>query len=426
MYAEITVAALSPIVASDLLGLESGTPEASFTRLSADAGQTTVIRCSGSVWDRIRPQLRKLSQRRIPALDANGAIIAGKTAPAMSYSMEWIPGSRPKINQVEGSVSVAGGAALTVRGEGLIPGIKSALRFYRQRQSTAFGPAGITQQYVAQELVMTITAKAIGPIGDKIGVLIKAATGAGSVTTEEYADGKVLITVVPAAATNTATAIKAQIDGDALASVWVSVSADVGAALIPATSSTGAIQGPNVAANTQPFQYLTGGDGCGLAIADILVSGVDPTNRLRITAQRAGNQGNLISLTIVYDAAGANGVAVTGNDIVVTRTATTAIGTLVTAINANAAALALVKASAVGAGNILSATKTYLAGGAGEQPTATVGGAVAAITEQSDTSMLVASTDVQLAAAGVLATEVAVLSITSDYQRLASDLVAVA
>mgnify|MGYP001231946569 CR=1 FL=1 len=426
MYAEVTVNALSPVVASDILGLEAGTPEANFTRMSADAGQTTVIRCSGAVWDRIRPQLRKLSQRRIPALDALGVVIAGKTAPIMTYTMVWVPGARPKINQVEGAVSVAGGAALTVRGEGLIPGLKSVLRVYRQRQTQAFGPAGITQQYVAQELIMTVTAKAVGPIGDKIGLLILAASGAGSVTTQEYADGKVLITVVPAAGLNTVTAIKAQIDGDALASVWVSVTADVGAALVAATQSSGEIQGPNVAAGSLPFQYLAGGDGCGLAFADIMVSGVDPTNRLRITAQRAGNQGNLVSLTIIFDALAVNGVAVTGNDIVVTRTATTAIGALVTAINANAAALALVKASAVGAGNILSATKTYLAGGAGEQPTATVGGAPGAITEQSDTSMLVAASAVDLGTAGVVAGEVAVLSITSDYQRLAADMVAAA
>lgn len=426
MYAEITVTALAPLALADELGLEHGTPEAIFSARSVDAGGTLVFRCSGTVWDRLKPQLRKLSQRRIPALDANGVPIAGKTAPIMSFTQTWVPGSRPVVHQIEGTVSAGGGAALTVRGAGLIPGIKSVLRFYRQRLSNAFGPAGITPQYVAQETIMTVTAKAVGPIGNQIGLLIRDATGAGSVSVEERADGVVLITVVPAAGANSVTAIKAQIDGNALAAVWVSVTADIGAALIPGTVSNGAIQGPNVSPTQLPYQFLAGGDGTGLAFADILVAGVDPTNRLRLTAQRAGNQGNLINLTIVYDSGGANGVAVTGNNIVVTRTATTSLANLVSAINGNAAAAALLVASAVGSGNILSATKTYLAGGAGEQPAATVGGAPAAITAQADDVMTVTATSGALSTAGVVAGEIATVSLTLDYQRINVSMLVVA
>lgn len=426
-FAEVTISAYAPLAIMDELGLEHGTLGAEFSAKSLNAGETATFRVSGPVWDRIRPLLRRLSQRRVPALDANGALVVGKTMPAMTFTQTWVPGGRPAVNQIEGTVSAGGGATLTVRGSGLIPGIKAQLRFYRQRiQMNTLGPAGLTQMYLPQEQTMTITAKAVGPVGNRIGVLIREASGAGSVAVEEGIDGLVRITVTPAAGSNTVTAIKAQIDGDALAAAWVTVTADIGSALVPATLSSGAIQGPNVSPTQLPFQFLTGGDGTGIAIADILVSGTDPTNRLRITAQRAGNQGNMITLTIVYDALGANGVAVSGTNITVTRTATTSLATLVSAINGNASAAALVVASAVGSGNILSATRTYLFGGAGEQPSVTVGGAVASITSHTETDMVVTATSGALSTAGVAAGEIATVSLLIDYQRIAVGMLVVA
>lgn len=425
MYAEITVNALSPVAMTDVLGLEASTPEAIFTRLSASNGETVVIRCSGAVWDRLRPQLRKLSQRRIPALTAGGAIIPGRTAPAMTYTQEWIPGDRPRIHQVESSALVVGSDnTFVLRGENFIPGARSTLTLYRETvTSGGFAAAGTTPLYQSPEAVLRFTAVAKGPVGDKIAILIKAASGAGSVLTEELADGEIRVTIVPAAGSATATAIAAQVAGDSLAPLFVTASALVGAAVIPAFSGNGPISGPNVV-NTLPFQYLTGGDGTGVAFADLLVAGVDPTNRLRIQAQRAGNQGNLINLTIRMSQ-GSNGVSVSGNSITVDRTASSvAIGTLASAINGNAAANALVQATAVGSGSLADVTQTYLAGGAGEQVSAQVGGASATVTLQTDTSMTLTVTSAALSAAGVAAGEVAQINLLIDYQRLSSVVVA--
>ena len=349
MYAQITVVALAPSVVADVLGLEATTPEATFTRAAADGGETVTVRCSGPVWDRLRPQLRKLSQRRIPAVDANGAVIPLRTRPAMTYSMEWIPGDRPRIHQVEGSVSVAGGAALTVRGENLIPGLKATLDIYRERvTAVSYGAAGKTPLYNKPELLLTFTAVQKGPGGNNIGVWIKEASGAGPVTVEEYADGRVLITIVPAAAASTTTAIAAQVAGSALASVWITATAVIAAQQVAPFANTQAIVGPN-AVPQRPFRFLQGGDGTGSAFADFLVAGTDPTNRLRLQAQRAGNQGNLINVKILASQ-GADAVTVTGNDILVTRiAATTTLANLAAAINGNANAAALVRATAVGA-----------------------------------------------------------------------------
>ena len=423
MYAQITVTALAPVALTDVLGLEASTPEAIFTRLTASAGETVSIRCSGAVWDRLRPQLRKLSQRRIPAVDGAGVAIPGRTRPAMTYTMDWVPGGRPCLHQLEGAVTNAANSTVTVRGENLVPGAAAQLKFVRERVlPSGYSAAGTTPLYLAPEVVLTLTAVPKGPIGNQIGILIKAPSGGGTVTTQEFADGKVQITVVPAAGSNTATAIATQINTDSLAPLWVTAVATVGAALIPAFSGSGEISGPNVV-DQLPFQFLTGGDGTGIAFADLLVSGTDPTNRLNVIAQRAGNQGNLISLTIVLAPAGSNGVVVTGNDIVVTRTAATSLADLRTAIRNNAAALALVHPEVVGAGNISAVTKTFLAGGAGEQPVAQIGGAPATVYEQSDTLLTLYVTGAALTAAGVAAGEVAQVNILVDYQRLAASVV---
>lgn len=425
-YVQITVNALSPLALSDVLGLETTAPEATFTRISANGGETVVIRCTGPTWDRLRPQLRKLSQRRVPALDGTGAIIPGHTAPLMTYSQAWVPGDRPRLTQLEGSIEAATDSSLTVRGTNLVPGTKAALVLYRERVlPSGFAPAGSTPLYNQPEAVLTFTAVPKGPVGNQIGILIGAAAGAGSVTTEEYGDGRILIYVVPAASTNTATAIAAQVNGDTSASRFVTATANVGAALIPAFTGHGPISGPNVT-NVQPYQFLTGGDGAGIAFADLLVSGTDPANALHIQAQRSGNQSNTISVTLLVSQL-ANSVVVTDTDIVVSRTAATvAIGTLATAINASADAADLVHATAIGSGSLGAVSKTYLAGGAGEMLRAQIGGVEATVSEQSDTSMVLSVSGGDLAAAGVLAGEVAQVNVLVDYQRLSASVVVAA
>jgi len=426
MYAEITVVANAPSVAQDVLGLEASTPEAQFTRLSVDGGDTVIVRCSGAVWDRLRPQLRKLSQARIPALDTNGVVIPLHTRPALSYSMEWVPGDRPRIHQIEGSVSVGGGAALTVRGENLIPGLKAVLNIYRERVNLgSFSAAGKTPLYNKPELLMTFTAVQKGPGGNNIGVWIKEASGAGSVTVEEYADGKVLITIVPAAGASDTTSIAAQVAGSALASVWISATAVIAAQQVAPFANKQAIVGPN-AVPQRPFRFLVGGDGTGSAFADLLVAGTDPTNRLRLQAQRAGNQGNLINVTIRMNQGGA-AVTTTGNSIVVDFTqANRTLAQVAAAINGDAAASALVRATAVGAGNLVDVTRTYLACGAGEQAVAQIGGAPAAITLHTDTDLVATATIAALGAAGVVAGEVVGVNLLLDYKVLSASIVAVA
>jgi len=185
------------------------------------------------------------------------------------------------------------------------------------------------------------------------------------------------------------------------------------------------IVGPNAVA-TRPFRFLDGGDGTGVAFADFLISGTDPTNRLRLQAQRAGNQGNLISVKLLASQ-GADAVTVTGNDIVVTRiAATTTMANLAAAINGNANANALVQATAVGAGSLGSVEKTHLACGAGEQAVAQVGGAPATITLHTDTSMVVTAAPAALVAAGVAIGDVVHTNVLLDYQRLQSEQLAVA
>jgi hypothetical protein len=425
MYAQITVTALAPVALADVLGLEASTPEAIFTRLTASAGETVVIRCSGAVWDRLRPQLRKLSQRRIPAVDGAGVVIPGHTRPAMTYTMDWIPGDRPRLHQLEGAVTAATNSTVTVRGENLVPGAAAQLKFVRERVlPSGYSAAGTTPLYLAPEVVLTVTAVAKGPIGNKIGLLIKAPSGLGSVTTQEFADGQVQITVVPAASANDAGSIATQINTDTLAPLWVTAVANVSSALISAFTGSGEISGPNVV-SLLPFQFLTGGDGTGIAFADLLVSGTDPTNRLNVIAQRAGNQGNLISLTILVSQ-GSNSVVVTGSDIVVSRTAaTTTLADLRTAIRGNADALALVHPEVVGSGtsSLGAVAKTFLAGGAGEQPVAQIGGASATVYEQSDTLLTLYVAGADLTAAGVAAGEVAQVNILLDYQRLSASVV---
>lgn len=427
MYAEIRVVATSALAMADVLGLEASTPEAIFTRLSASDGETVVIRCSGAVWDRLRPQLRKLSQRRVPVM-SGGVPVPGSSMPAMTYTQEWIPGDRPRVHLVNGTVTAATDSTVVVTGENLIPGAKAKLDIVRQTVTDGgFQPAGTVALYTQPEIVLTITAVAKGPIGNQIGILIKAASGAGSVSVQEFADGHVQVTVVPAAGTNTATAIAAQINGDPVASAWVTASAVIGAALIPPFAGNGPIAGPNVA-DLLPWQYLSGGDGAGLAVVDFLAVALDPTDRVRISAQRSGNQGNMISVRLRLNQAG-NVITVSGNDITIDRTAASvSLTALAAAINTTAGNPwePLINATVVGTGATLITAdvgKTYLAGGAGEQVSAQIGGAPATIRLQSDVGMTVDVLGADLTSAGVASGDVALLNLLLDYQRLSASLV---
>lgn len=400
MY-ELTITAVGNLALQDELGLEAMAPEAQFRGVGVSAGVTTVVRMTSATWDRVRPRLRALTQRRTPVLDGAGLVIPGCTQPVCFYSMVEVPGRNPRINQIEqtAALDLVTNGVLTLRGTNLLAGIKAKLDIWRQDGS----PIKVIQTgqatFNAPVKIMTITANAVGPIGDKIGVRIEPDSGAGSVSTRMFADGRFEITVVPAASTNTATAIAAQIAGNSMAASLVTATAIVGAAKVPPTTEAASfMQPPQVVRATH--QYLKGGDGGGLAILDVPVVDGVMTNRLRLTAQKAGNPSNQIAL-VLRMSQGGNTVTVSGTTITVNRTgATETIANLVSAINGNASAAALVVASAVGAGSLGALTLRYLYGGAAEEPVATIGGAPAVVTGHTDSVMVLSVLAADLVTAG--------------------------
>ena len=119
----ITVTAYGNVVLSDLLGIEAYARPGSWISQSFSFGSVITFEVTGSVWSRLRPQLNSLANRRIPALDSNGLpLTTGKTMPAISYAMDWVPGDRPRIGRVAINttlVDLSSGSTLTVTGTAL-------------------------------------------------------------------------------------------------------------------------------------------------------------------------------------------------------------------------------------------------------------------------------------------------------------------
>lgn len=422
-YFELSVSAYGSFTVSDFSQIEASSPEADFIRAAGKPGLTSTYVITAGQFDRMRPGLDRLATRRIPVVDATtGLTVPNRTRPILTYTVEAVPGGRPRPTQLEGAVDTSAGATLTLRGTGLIPGTKASLIVSQTPASISNAAVGVAK-WTENTPVIRFDAVMKGPIGGRISVAILAASGAGSVSTVERGDGVVEITVVPAAAGRTATAIASQVNGNALAAAWVTATAIAGSTIVTPFQGT-AVQGPNALGGT-PFRRLSRGRGTGVAFADFLLSGTDPTNALRLFAQKAGNQGNIITVTIKANQ-GANSIVVSGNDITVNRmAATTAISALVTAINGDAAANLLVRAVAIGSGNLGSVAQTYLAGGAGETPVATIGGAVGTIKSHTDTDMIISASAGLLTGAGVAAGEVAKVFVTLDYKSIEFDKVAV-
>ncbi len=219
-------------------------------------------------------------------------------------------------------------------------------------------------------------------MGNLVKINIKAALGAGSVTTVLGLDGVVTINLVPAAAGPGAIDIATQLNAATMAAKYVT-----------------AVGGGTGTVNPVSGLTLSGGDGAGIARLD--VAGSATNSGLRLLAVKPGNDQNLIS----------------GSDITVTCAGTTeTIANLVTALAADSAAAALVTASSLDqTGSIGTLAKTYLYGGAAETPSITVGGAVSTITAHSDTSITVTVTAAALATAGVVAADLALVLLHSNY-----------
>lgn len=424
MKKRVTVVCNGEVALQDFLGLEALSPDAQFVSAKGSFGTTVSFNVAGTTWTTLRRQLIDLSQKRIPALDANGVVTnTGNTMPLLTYSVQDLPGGRPRLHQVEGGLNVGGAGAatqtITLRGENFISGTQAEL-LIEDAKAAYLGVMPGTASYQTRRAVLRLVAVAKGPRGNKIRMTIEPSAAGSSVVVTPAPDGDVTITVTPINGSSTSTAIAALINGDAVASTLVTATALVASVVLPPTGQ-GAVGLGASAAGGKPYLYLTGGDGGGLATQELLVAN-SLANSLRIVADKAGVDGNLITISIL-GGQGADAVSVSGNDISVTRIAgTTAIGTLASAINANATAAALVTATAVGSGSLGTVAKRWLYGGSAETPSVKIGGAPAVIKDQSDIAMTIEVLKADLITAGVAGGEEAVISLLTNYSVVVGQL----
>jgi len=333
----------------------------------------------------IRQTLEKLSNMRVVVTGSK------RTKPMMTYTIEQIPGERPRIHQVETvAFSLAGGTQTCVlRGENFIPG----------RKATASIGSGTGQ--------LTFTAARKGPIGEKVLVNIKTASGAGSVTLTHGDDGDITIDIVPAAASSNANAIAAQITGASLKFVTA-----VG-------GGTGAVSPmSNIRLS---HNGLHAGSGC--AFVD-LPSSLART-RLRVEFVRPGNGGNAWRVKM-NAASGGGTVTVNTSTKVVTVTPATGSGNqdasvVAAQINADTTALKYVHATVVGTDAddmAVLADSYYMYGGCGEDVVATIGGAAADVIALSDTALTLQATGTALSTAGCANGEDAIVNLFLDGVQL--------
>lgn len=417
----------------DDLGIDAATKDATFIGVSLVAGRPVTVTVPGAMWTRIRAKLSELSQRRIAAYDPVTLLPLGngRTMPYITYTATPAPGGRPRIHQVEGgTISLAAPGNVTLRGSGFLGSVfaSASIKVGGLSNGAVDILPGTTIVPRATE-VFRVTSLLAGPQGNYIRVRLLNASGAGAVTVKrEVYQGQAyfVIEVVPAAGASNTTAIAAQIAGNAVAAALVTATAVVASIPLSPTQfnvnlgkSSGA---PELTASKVQQNALTlaGGDGSGPSSIHIpVVEGV-MTNRLVFTANRAGNDTNLITLTLNMSQ-GANTVVVTGNDIVVNRTAATeTLANLVTAINANANAAALGTASAVGSGSLGATAKTWAWGGAGDGVVATIGGAAARVVSMTDTSMVLATTNAALVAAGAVAGEQMIVQVSLSFGQISA------
>ncbi len=380
MRRKITITAYGDFSLQDYTGLEAYSHGRQWTSVGGESGDTIVFTVGEGTWNRIREQLSELSQRRVPIVGTS------HTQPLLTYTVETLPGQRPRLHQVEGTLSVSGGTQTVVlRGTNMIPGAKA---------ETSIN-TGTSE--------LTFTAVRKGPSGNLPVVNLATATGAGSVTVRPGADGNVTIDVVPPAAAPGANAIAAQIAANSTAALYT----------VAAGGGTGTV-GP-----CRGIQ-MRDGDGAGVAFL-VVPRTTNYLHSLLVEAVKPGNDGNMITLTL--DAAsGAGSVNVSGNDITVVPAAAGPDGDdVATQIAANAAAAALIKCTGV-ATAVPVITKTYLAGGAGETPSVTIAGAAATITVHTDLAITCTTTGTLLTAAGAAASEQAVIDVVTNYSILSAQL----
>lgn len=431
----VTVTAYAPGGIQDELGIEAGAYEARWISSDVTPAATAVFVIPGSVWSRIRPKLNKLAQRRIPAYNLTTGVPlgAGRTMPLLTYTADWVPQGRPRVHQIEGApLSLASPANLTLRGTGFLGATYATASIWQTITGYARNTVAGVRSVPRTVEVFRITSLIPGPAGNNIAVRIRQPASTGAVAFTRESDGTYMVTVTPLTGASNTTAIAAQINGDAVASLWVSATAVVASIALSPTlsaSGTGTLASSRTNAPSgdprRDAMRLTGGDGSAQARLSLVVSSPSYANRLYLLANKAGNDGNLITITLNMSQ-GSNTVSVSGNDITVNRTgATETLANLVTAINGNASAAALVTASAIGSGSLGATAKTWLHSGAGEAVTVTVAGATARVVSQTDTALVIATTNANLVAAGVATGEIAVIQLSMHFGSIGVTLGAV-
>lgn len=387
---KITVTANGQFSIQDVAPTESsvlGTAGGVATFVAGDVKSFVVTE---SEWNHaVRRQLNALAARRVPVLSSG--VLTGKSKPLMTWTQERVPGGRPRLHQLEGTVSV-GGAAQTIvlRGENLIPGLAATSIIGKSTGK------------------LTLTAARKGWQGNLVSVVIAPDKGAGSVTTVLGDDGTVTVTVVPAAGASTANAIATQLGANALATRFVLASGGGTGAVLPQTVT------------------LAGGDGAGVAWNWIKSNAAG--HFLLLEAIKPGNTGNGSAVSIAAASGGGSVTLTNGVYVVVPAAATNTLTAIAAQINGDAALKLLVKATVIGTGsNTVPVTAaTYLAAGSGETPSAAIGGAAADVTVMTDTAMTLAFTGASVTSGGVAANEVAAVTVLTDFGLLSIDVVAAA
>lgn len=439
MNFRITLTANGIITVQDFLAIQPLVPHLQFISQGAKFGQTVTFDVPSTVWDTIRRTISDLAQRRIPAVDTLGVPLnTGKTMPLLTYQAEMIPGDRPRFHRMEtpdnggGAVSISlGGSSQRVLcfGENLIPGLQAQTKIQKFVAQPTYAYPG-TQAFPDPVDALLLKAVRKGPEGNLVNVVINAAASSSSVLTQILGDGNILITVTPVTGSSTSTAIAALINGNTLASSFLSATDLASGTVLGPTASPIYAIGPSNSNLNQPVR-LTGGDGGGLAHLDIPSTGYtglsSGTGFLRLTATKAGNDQNAIAF-ILNVSQGGNSVAVSGTTITVNRTeALPTMANVNTAINGNASAAALVASSVIGSAGTLGAqAKTWLYGGAGETPIAKVGGASASVTAHSDTEIDLAVTGAAVVTAGGVATDELLVQVQLNYALLQTRMAAIA
>jgi hypothetical protein len=325
------------------------------------------------------------------------------------------------------NLSIAAPGDITLAGTNLLAGTRAASVLQTWSAAYSYGNPG-TRTFTPAVDALRLEAVLTGPFGNKVCYTIEAASGAGSVTTRLIENDDAHITVVPAAGASNSTAIAAQIAADPLAGNFISATALVPNSAISPTStrqlpgvSPGGIT-PSSAGQVNRV-YLEGGDGGGLAMLMVPVVAGDPTNMLLLVSTRAGNDRNLITLTITINSGVPIATTVSGNNITVAlQGATATLAAIAGSINGTAAARALVEAQDQGVGSLGALAKSWLYGGGGEPAVATVAGAAATIRSQSDGQMVLRTTNPALVAAGAVVGELAAVQVQMNYGLVAADI----